>query len=87
MTLEWYPVIDYKKCKGCMTCVNFCPHGVFSKENDKPKVTNKELCVDLCKGCEKICPEKAISHYSKENVAKLKKNKNSKEGCSCNGNC
>ncbi len=34
MTLEWYPVIDYKKCVGCMTCVNFCPHGVYSEKKE-----------------------------------------------------
>jgi len=75
MTLDWYPVIDYKKCTGCMTCVNFCPHGVFSIADNKPKVVNKEFCVDLCKGCEKICPGKAIIHYSKEYPAKLTKDK------------
>jgi len=62
MTSEWYPAIDYKKCKGCMTCVNFCPHGVFSIKDDKPLVVNKKACVDLCRGCAKICPEKAITH-------------------------
>jgi len=62
MTSDWYPIIDYAKCAGCMTCVNFCPHGVFSIRDKKPQVTNGESCVDMCKGCEKICPEHAISH-------------------------
>ena len=62
MTKDWYPTIDYDKCVGCMTCLNFCPHGVFEEKDGKPAVKNKENCVDMCKGCEKICPEKAIKH-------------------------
>ena len=62
MTKDWYPVIDYNKCVGCMTCVNFCPHGVYSINGKKPEVVNKESCIDMCRGCEKICPEKAITH-------------------------
>ena len=63
MTKDWYPIIDYNKCVGCMTCMNFCSHGVYTEKDDKPFVNNKESCVDMCKGCEKICPEKAITHH------------------------
>lgn len=62
MTKDWYPIIDYNKCIGCMTCLHFCPHGVYTKKDGKPFVENKDACVDMCKGCEKICPEKAIKH-------------------------
>ena len=65
MTKDWYPVIDYSKCVGCLICVNFCPHGVYIGQDGKPFVKNKEACVDMCKGCSKICPEKAIS-FSEE---------------------
>jgi NAD-dependent dihydropyrimidine dehydrogenase PreA subunit len=65
MTKNWYPIIDYSRCVGCLTCVNFCPHGVYTEKGGKPFVKNKEACVDLCKGCEKICPEKAITHHTK----------------------
>ncbi len=65
MTKDWYPIIDYSKCVECLTCVNFCPHGVFEAKDGKPSVKNREACVDMCKGCEKICPEKAITHASK----------------------
>jgi len=64
MTKEWYPIIDDKKCNGCLTCYNFCPHGVFEEKDGKPVVKNKEACVDMCKGCAKICPEKAITFHS-----------------------
>jgi len=66
MTKKWYPIIDYSRCVGCLTCVNFCPHGVYIEKNGKPFVKNKEACVDMCKGCEKICPEKAITHHTKQ---------------------
>jgi len=65
MTLDWYPIIDYKKCTNCLSCVNFCPHGVYTEKNEKPFVKNKENCVDMCKGCGKICPEKAITYNDK----------------------
>ncbi|AAD36250.1 4Fe-4S ferredoxin [Thermotoga maritima MSB8] len=65
MAKNWYPVIDYGKCTGCLTCVNFCPHGVYTAENGKPKVSNPDACVEFCKGCQKICPAGAIN-YSAE---------------------
>jgi NAD-dependent dihydropyrimidine dehydrogenase PreA subunit len=60
MTKDWFPIINYDECIGCMTCVKFCPHGVYTEKDGKPFVKNSEACVDLCKGCEKICPQKAI---------------------------
>ena len=60
MTKDWFPIIDYDKCISCMTCVNFCPHGVYIEKEGKPFVKNKENCVDMCQGCKKICPKKAI---------------------------
>ncbi|WP_083830159.1 4Fe-4S binding protein [Thermococcus zilligii] len=38
---------EYEKCTGCLTCVNFCPHGVY----------------EVCRGCQRICPSGAISYY------------------------
>ncbi|WP_296905285.1 4Fe-4S dicluster domain-containing protein [Thermotoga sp.] len=45
MAKNWYPVIDCGKCTGCLTCVNFCPHGVYTTENGKPRVSNPDACV------------------------------------------
>jgi len=64
MSKDWYPVIDYSKCEACMTCVKFRPHAVYAEKEGKPIVVNPENCVDMCRGCAKICPEKAITHYS-----------------------
>ena len=64
MTSNWYPEIDYDKCIGCMQCYDFCPHKVFEKGPDnKPRVVHPEYCVEFCKGCGKICDQKAITFY------------------------
>ena len=67
MSNEWYPVIEYSKCVSCMTCSGFCPHNVYDETDGKPAVARPENCVDLCKGCSKICPEKAISFHGDNN--------------------
>jgi len=47
-------------CKGCKTCIRYCPEGAISF-NEK---TNKiEIDYDYCKGCgicAEMCPFKAI---------------------------
>lgn len=64
MAKNWYPIIDYEKCTGCLTCYNFCPHGVYSVgEDGKPKVANQDNCVEFCRGCQKICSADAIRYY------------------------
>lgn len=64
MAKNWYPVIDYGKCIGCLQCLNFCPHGVFEKgPGDRPKVTRPDNCVEFCKGCGRLCDQKAISYF------------------------
>ncbi|QOR94771.1 ferredoxin family protein [Thermosphaera chiliense] len=63
MAKNWYPVIDYEKCSGCLTCFNFCPHDVYEVRGDgEPLVANPSNCVELCRGCQKICPNEAISY-------------------------
>ena len=43
----------------------------------------KEGCVDMCKGCEPICPNKAITHKNTGKKSKV----SSVEKCSCGGKC
>jgi NAD-dependent dihydropyrimidine dehydrogenase PreA subunit len=85
--IDWFPKIDYKKCIGCMACLKKCSHGVYSEENGKPKVVKPKNCVVGCTGCDEICPQKAISHPSKEYLEELVKRKDFKMGCNCGGNC
>ena len=64
MAKNWHPIIDYDKCNGCLTCYSFCPHGVFETKSDgKPLVARPENYVELCRGCQKVCPTGAISYF------------------------
>ena len=85
--INWFPEIDYDKCVGCMACLKKCSNGVFVEENGKPKVVNPKNCVVSCTGCDKACPQKAISHPPKEYLEELSKRKDFKTICSCGGNC
>ncbi len=73
--IDWFPKIDYSKCVGCMTCVNFCKHGVYSEEGSKPKVVNPKNCIVGCSQCDNICPNGAIKHPSKDYLHSLTKRK------------
>ena len=53
------PVIDYKKCTACATCVDICPMQVFEKEGDKVVVKHPDKCIG-CRACEVQCPKGAI---------------------------
>ena len=83
--IEWFPTINYDKCISCMACLNKCKKGVFVEENGKPKVTNPYNCVVGCTGCQKVCPNEAISHPPREYLEKLTKRKDFVVGCSCGG--
>ncbi len=66
MSKNWYPIIDYEKCARCLSCVEFCPHGVFGVEGGKPVVENPDNCIEFCRGCQKgPCEHEAI-RYSGE---------------------
>lgn len=67
MSKNWYPVIDYEKCTGCLSCVEFCPHEVFAKKDNKPYVLNPDNCIEFCRGCQRgACPNNAISYARSE---------------------
>ena len=83
--VQWFPTIDYDKCIGCMACLNKCKKGVFLEEEGKPKVANPYNCVVGCTGCQKVCPNEAISHPPREYLEKLSKRKDFVVGCSCGG--
>jgi NAD-dependent dihydropyrimidine dehydrogenase PreA subunit len=64
MAKNWYPIINYDNCIGCMSCVNFCPHGVFEKKDNRPVVAHPEDCVEFCQGCQKgACDSDAINYF------------------------
>lgn len=57
---HWHPVIDYERCSLCMRCLGFCLFGVFSSEENRPKVTAPSNCKPGCPACARICPDNAI---------------------------
>jgi NAD-dependent dihydropyrimidine dehydrogenase PreA subunit len=59
--VHWHPKIDKSKCTKCMSCVDFCKHGVYEIHDDEPLVVNLSNCVLLCDNCRPVCPNSAIS--------------------------
>jgi NAD-dependent dihydropyrimidine dehydrogenase PreA subunit len=61
---DWYPIIDYEKCANCLTCTQFCLHGVYEVHDGKPVVAHPENCVEFCRGCQKgACGFGAIRYF------------------------
>jgi 2-oxoacid:acceptor oxidoreductase delta subunit (pyruvate/2-ketoisovalerate family) len=64
LTGDWKtfePVLDVKKCVGCLTCAMLCPEGAACLNSKTGKV---EFNFSFCKGCgicSNECPTKAIT--------------------------
>ena len=58
------PRIDYDRCNGCRTCVDFCKFNALAFIKNKP-VLFKDVC-HSCGGCLLVCPQKALSEKNKE---------------------
>ena len=87
--INWFPTIDKSKCTKCFECINFCAHGVYTKnEQNEPVVSEQYNCVVGCTGCQKICPVGAISFPPREYLNSFSnQNKARLSGCSCGGKC
>ncbi len=48
-----------KKCTGCGTCIEVCPHSVFVIENRKVSIVDKDRCME-CGACMMNCPFGAV---------------------------
>lgn len=84
MSKNWYPVINYDKCIGCMACIKKCKRGVYQLGSDnKPKVVNPDNCVEGCHGCGNSCPTNAITYFGDNSDKKII---NSCGGCSSMNN-
>ena len=53
-------VVDENKCIGCGTCVERCPAGAISLNDQGIAVVDKEKCTE-CGKCARSCPVEAIS--------------------------
>jgi ferredoxin len=72
--IPWDPKIDDENCIVCGKCVDFCPTMTFKfyeKEGEKRIAVIPNRCVVLCRGCEDICSEGAITHPSEKETQKL----------------
>lgn len=58
------PEIDQTKCTACRKCVDFCEYNALAMMLDEVLVF-PEIC-HSCGGCEKICPENAITEIDRE---------------------
>jgi len=54
--------LDREKCKGCLSCLDVCPVGVYEGLGDDKKIAfaDKDACFS-CTACVKQCPEDALS--------------------------
>jgi len=62
--------IDEAKCSGCKICVNLCPYGAISFDEEKAVCcTNEALCKG-CGTCAAACPSGAITskHFTTEQI-------------------
>ena len=51
-------MLDYKKCRGCTTCIKVCPTEAIRVRSGKATILD-DRCID-CGICIKTCPHKAI---------------------------
>jgi len=52
--------LDASKCTGCGMCTEVCPHSVFTLNNGKSEIVDKDLCME-CGACARNCRFEAIS--------------------------
>ncbi|MDA8216844.1 MAG: 4Fe-4S binding protein [Dehalococcoidales bacterium] len=71
--IPWAPVIDYAKCNFCLECDEFCPHGVFQRQEGDTKlvVATPNNCVVFCRACAKTCGPDALSFPDKAETTML----------------
>ena len=61
--VSWAPNIDAGACRGCGTCLDECPTGVFAMgRHDKgARVARPQDCRATCERCATRCPEQGIA--------------------------
>ncbi len=49
-----------EKCTGCGTCLDVCPHRIFTLENKKAVIVDRDRCME-CGACAMNCQFGALS--------------------------
>ena len=52
-------MIDKTKCIGCGSCIDICPVGAISFDDDSKAKIDQTKCIK-CGACEATCPAQAI---------------------------
>ena len=55
-------ILEYKRCRGCTTCIKNCPTEAVRVRSGKATILN-ERCID-CGKCIQVCPHKAVKSVS-----------------------
>ncbi len=55
------PWVKEELCTGCGTCVEECPTGAITLEQDELAVIDDDTCI-RCGTCHESCPEDAVRH-------------------------
>lgn len=51
--------LSEEKCIGCGSCEQVCPHRIFTLEDGKARIIDRNACME-CGACSKNCPTDAI---------------------------
>jgi uncharacterized Fe-S center protein len=58
------PWVDEERCTDCGICVEECPVGAISSENDTA-IIHMDQCI-RCGTCHDVCPQEAVRHDSEK---------------------
>jgi NAD-dependent dihydropyrimidine dehydrogenase PreA subunit len=50
---------DIEECTGCGRCLEVCPRNVFTIEDKKARIADRDACIE-CGACEKNCEFDAL---------------------------
>lgn len=80
--------LETQKCIGCSMCLDVCPHEVFSMENGKATIVDRNSCME-CGACVKNCPVSALEVKTGVGCATAVINgilRGTEPDCDCTGN-
>lgn len=52
--------LQTEKCIGCGKCTEVCPHGVFTMDERKASIVDRDACIE-CGACAGNCPVDALT--------------------------